>query len=881
MDEAIRVLYVGPSDDEQARLFETQHAALKVQMATDLGEAMDCLEEESLDCVVTRQKLPAETGTGLLEAVRVEFPELPFVFFLEECSDELVQEVLAANATAILPQVEDEAAAVSLLADQVVTMVQNQRTAQRKGELERITDMIRTLNRALVHALTQEEIDQRACEIISDAEPYRFVWVGEHDSDEQVVTPRASAGVDADYLETITVTTDDAPTAQGPTGRAIQTQEIQVMQNIPGDPTYKPWREQAIERGYKSSAAVPLIYDETLYGVLNVYADRVNAFDEAEVDLLREAGDDMAYALNEAQMREELRQFERAVEQAADAIFVTDIRGTIEYVNPAFEALTGYSREEAIDRTPRILKSGEQDEAYYEQLWNTILDGEIWEEDIVNKRKSGKDYYAEQTIAPLSDETGAIKGFVAIQRDVTDRKDRERELKESRETYRTLYESIHDMVFVHDHGGTILSVNRAAAETLGYDRDELESMHMNDIHPEDAPVPKGAYADNKQAVIESELVTSDGRTLTVSVSRTPVMFFGEDAILGVARDVTERKAREEELQARKELYEAVVKNVHDGLVIVQNDMIEYVNPRVTEVTGYPANTLTGESPAMLAVEDDRERVMELCRAHSREDASSGPHEITVLTRTDEQIPVEINIGTLEYNGAPATIAAIRDITERVDRTRQLRVLDRVLRHNLNNDMTIIQGYAETIRAEASEEIAPYAETILSQSADLLEMVQKERAIVEEISEPPEHIEFDLVRSIDNVVSALRDQYPDAEINCDLPDHAIVTATESIEQALRELVENAIQHADQPSPTVSISVRAHETEVQVEITDDGPGIPSEEIKVLTREREVEPLYHGSGLGLWLVNWIVRRSNGAIQFEENDPRGSVVTIDLPGV
>lgn len=85
---------------------------------------------------------------------------------------------------------------------------------------------------------------------------------------------------------------------------------------------------------------------------------------------------------------------------------------------------------------------------------------------------------------------------------------------------------------------------------------------------------------------------------------------------------------------------------------------------------------------------------------------------------------------------------------------------------------------------------------------------------------------------------------------------------------------------QKSPDCGYFRKLHETEVQVEITDNGPGIPSEEIKVLTREREVEPLYHGSGLGLWLVNWIVRRSNGAIQFEENDPRRSVVTIDLPG-
>ncbi len=82
---------------------------------------------------------------------------------------------------------------------------------------------------------------------------------------------------------------------------------------------------------------------------------------------------------------------------------------------------------------------------------------------------------------------------------------------------------------------------------LGYDRDELESMHMDDIHPADVLVPEREYRDTEEDVIESELATSDGRTLTVSVTRTPVTFSAR-AILGVARDVTERKAREEELR---------------------------------------------------------------------------------------------------------------------------------------------------------------------------------------------------------------------------------------------------------------------------------------------------------------------------------------------
>ncbi|MCW8173696.1 ATP-binding protein [Natrialba swarupiae] len=120
--------------------------------------------------------------------------------------------------------------------------------------------------------------------------------------------------------------------------------------------------------------------------------------------------------------------------------------------------------------------------------------------------------------------------------------------------------------------------------------------------------------------------------------------------------------------------------------------------------------------------------------------------------------------------------------------------------------------------------------------------------------------MDLAHSVNRLVSTLREQYPEATIDLDCPEQATATATESIDRAIRELVENAINHSDRETPTIAVSIQTHGEQVQVEIVDDGPGIPSEETKVLTREREVKPLYHGSGLGLWLVNWIVRRSKG---------------------
>ena len=112
--------------------------------------------------------------------------------------------------------------------------------------------------------------------------------------------------------------------------------------------------------------------------------------------------------------RRALTVFREAVEQAGHVIYWTDPHGVIQYVNPAFEETTGYSREEAVGATPRILKSGVHDDSFYAEMWETITAGETWESELVNRRKDGTLYVVHQTIAPLTNDRGDVVRFVAI-----------------------------------------------------------------------------------------------------------------------------------------------------------------------------------------------------------------------------------------------------------------------------------------------------------------------------------------------------------------------------------------------------------------------------------------------------------------------------------
>ncbi|HHH36131.1 MAG TPA: EAL domain-containing protein [Gammaproteobacteria bacterium] len=119
--------------------------------------------------------------------------------------------------------------------------------------------------------------------------------------------------------------------------------------------------------------------------------------------------------------RAEMSKLSRAVEQTADSIFITNAEGVIEYVNPAFEATTGYHRSEVLGRTPRLFKSGRHDQAFYERMWQTILSGEVYRDIIINRRKDGTLYYEEKSITPLVDDSGRISHFISTGKDITQR----------------------------------------------------------------------------------------------------------------------------------------------------------------------------------------------------------------------------------------------------------------------------------------------------------------------------------------------------------------------------------------------------------------------------------------------------------------------------
>ncbi|MGB9985469.1 PAS domain S-box protein [Salarchaeum japonicum] len=259
-----------------------------------------------------------------------------------------------------------------------------------------------------------------------------------------------------------------------------------------------------------------------------------------------------------------LRTFREAVENTGHAVYWTDTNGRIQYVNPAFEAQTGYSADEAVGSNANILESGVHDDRFYEQLWETILNGEVWEGEIVNQRKSGERYVVKQTISPITDDAGNITRFVAANEEVTELRTYQNRLERQRDRFAALLDGVPVPLVLADYDDSgdpvVKQTNDAFRETFGYNGStiggsSLDKFIVNDSKAEEARELNEQVQHGEQ--VRREVVrhteTNDNRTFLLNA--TPLSYDDQCEVLATYIDITDRKKAEEMLERRTEALE--------------------------------------------------------------------------------------------------------------------------------------------------------------------------------------------------------------------------------------------------------------------------------------------------------------------------------------
>jgi PAS domain S-box-containing protein len=211
-----------------------------------------------------------------------------------------------------------------------------------------------------------------------------------------------------------------------------------VVQNVPSDPQWAPWRQQALQHGIQSSISLPLLEDGRAFGALIIFAGEPGAFGAEEVELLMELAGDLSYGICTLRMRSESNQMKQerlllatTLEQSLDAVLTYDPQGRIQYVNPAFSQLSGYPKEELLGSEIDLFLQEEQNRSFNASLHEAMEQHGLRSHHFVNKRPDGSSYHADARISPVLGPSGAVVSYAAVLRDVTEQQELARQLRQA------------------------------------------------------------------------------------------------------------------------------------------------------------------------------------------------------------------------------------------------------------------------------------------------------------------------------------------------------------------------------------------------------------------------------------------------------------------
>ncbi|WP_254523733.1 PAS domain-containing sensor histidine kinase [Natrinema caseinilyticum] len=251
----------------------------------------------------------------------------------------------------------------------------------------------------------------------------------------------------------------------------------------------------------------------------------------------------------------------------------------------------------------------------------------------------------------------------------------------------------------------------------------------------------------------------------------------------------------------------------------------------------------------------------------------------------ELIWVRVRLNKTTLDDTTCVVAEIRDITEYKARERRLRLLNRVVRHNLRNETNVLIGYADRLKRAVEEQtIEEEVDMILEIAAEIGTLSDSIRQ-VQEIAKPDaaKRTPTDIGKLVTEIVTELEAEYPAADLTVSTRAEVWVNADDGLRHAIIHAIDNAITHNDDDAPSVVVRVDTEPNTNQgaVSVLDTGPTIPTIETDVLKEHFAASTTHHGSGVGLWVMQWCVDSLGGELVFEENSPRGNIVRFLLPEI
>jgi PAS domain S-box-containing protein len=719
-------------------------------------------------------------------------------------------------------------------------------TQQKRAEkeIEHLNSVLKAINE-ISSAITREKdvnaLFKKVCDTLYRVRGYKMVWVGLVKEDTKEVVPVAKAGIEEGYLESVRITYDDSEMGMGPTGMAIKTKKPQVMRDIPNDPRFKPWREEALKRGYISSVSVPLVYGDRVYGALSVYSDTSEVFTEEEIKLLMRVGEDLAFALKAIEDEEKKRKAELAARKRAEQHAVVARVGELFLSGAEIERLM----QEAVELVAKAMNA-----EFCKILWLEgdklrLVAGVGWRDGVVGK-------------ATVSTGIESQAGYTL---------------------------QIRKPVIVED----LTKEKRFKAPALLLEHGIVSGISVPMVYGDKIYGVMGVHSKRRRRFTSADVdfLQSVANMITAAVERRRA-----EIILEESRRKLQDFFRE---------LESIVHTVPAAVLTTNGDgLINFFNRRAMAYLEKSEKEIMGTSIGEHFMEA---QVEETIRKLLRGEVADEPVTMEATLHSGKTVQLSLSAMRDENGRVEGIVASFVDITplkeaqQKLERAyEELKEIDELksniianVSHELRTPITIAKGFIELAMIEDDEEERH------NELKAAIGALHRLNDIVEDLIEiaTVQRGDFTLhkkrVSFAEIITSAVKEKEElakekDVKIDVDLGyEGDIVGDPFKLKRVILNLLDNAIKF-NRIGGEVKIKVSKEQGWVKIAISDTGIGIPEDRLEDIFKPlTQLDPSptrrYGGTGTGLAVAKRIVEAHGGKIWVESEVGKGSTFYIMLP--
>ncbi|WP_287587158.1 PAS domain S-box protein [Candidatus Borrarchaeum sp.] len=539
---------------------------------------------------------------------------------------------------------------------------------------------------------------------------------------------------------------------------------------------------------------------------------------------------------------------------------------------------------------------------------NVLSEEKTFISEQINTLPDGRHVHTLVSSSPMRDVEGNIVGVVEVVKDITKRKNAEEALKESEERYRGLYESSIDGIASLDLKGHIVECNQAFAEMLGYTKEELYNLTTFDLTPSkwldtNKRFHKQLLTTNYSKELEKEYYKKDGSIIHVSIKGWPIREKEGKPIgmWGIIRDITERKQAEKKINESEKKYSTIVEKGNDGIIIIQDGLLKFANSKMVETTGFSLEDAIEKPFINFVAPEYKELVIDRYKKRLSGKEVSNKYEIELFSRDGRKIPIEISASVIEYEGRPADMAILRDITERREAEEKLKqTLEELSRsnselekfayitsHDLQEPLRMVASFLQLLEHRYKDKLDEDANEFIAfavDGANRLKGMIKDLLTYSRVGTRGKSFElFDSKEALDlaliNLKMAIEES--NAVITNDLLPNIMADRSQLI-QLFQNLIGNAIKFRGKALPRVHVSARQEGSDWIFSVRDNGIGVDPkyfDRIFDVFQRLHSRDEYPGSGIGLSICKKIVERHNGRIWVESQPENGSTFFFTIP--